>query len=481
VFARRPPSLVVLVLLLGVLPRIARAQCDYSVNVIPKGDVDSVPPNSTDTVWFGVGNTGLGDCYDLYTLTVYGTDAVTNARLLNPNQAPYLYPGQSETVGVIFDMGALGTTGTVALTAQGFGGSSDTDNGYFNVVTQSHGPKISLSEYNGSYRDVTKCVANCFDAVAGYTTVPYRSQDTPRSVQLMYRSSHAHPMATVHVAAWDTTTIHPEKMSIQLKYLGGGDFTSEVFFACDSTGGHIACDDSSTNRLAVQFDASDLSTGAHPYIVAIRSYYPGGGSRENDAVVRVLVENDGSGPFGAGWSIAGFQRVHADGDSAVITDGTGSIAFFARESCAGVCTYLSPDGDFSTLTSDGSSYTRTYRDGSKAVFYADGRLNYLQARFDSTRTTYKYNASNLLDTHCGPRWQGDRLQLRRQRQALRHLGSRRDGLHGRRVGQSDPDPGNHRGRGAGDCLPGDVRQHRDRQALAHALGRSARWRMGSPL
>ena len=65
------------------------------------------------------------------------------------------------------------------------------------ITVQGGGPLLLTLPTNGDYRDVSKCVANCFDAVASYSTAPYYSADVPRSVQLTYRSAQVHPMGVV--------------------------------------------------------------------------------------------------------------------------------------------------------------------------------------------------------------------------------------------------------------------------------------------
>ncbi len=271
-----------------------------------------------------------------------------------------------------------------------------------------NGPVVSLGEHNGEYVDVTKCVADCFDAVVGYTTAPYYSGDTPHSLQLVYRSSLARPMGLVNVAAWDTTSVHPVRMSVQLVNLSTNakiTFTNgatEYFFACDSTGGYIACD-STSNRLAVQFDASTLATGAYSYSLVVRSYYSTTSFREKTVPIRVLVENERSSPFGAGWTIAGYQRVNLVGDSVLITEGNGSMAFFRRLSCGGSsCSYASPAGDLTTLTyyiyNNCSPvciwrWSRRYPDGTKIGFRYDGRMDQIYDAHGNMQQ-WLYDASN---------------------------------------------------------------------------------------
>ncbi|HYL55349.1 MAG TPA: RHS repeat-associated core domain-containing protein [Gemmatimonadales bacterium] len=211
----------------------------------------------------------------------------------------------------------------------------------------------------------------------------------PRSVRLNYRSAQAHAMGLIQLDAADTSSVNPVKMSIQLRAFPQGPFvtftngSTEMFYTWTS---HPA--DGNVNRLAAQFDASSLVTGAYKYTALVRSYRSDGSFRENDVPVRILIVNEANSPFGAGWSIAGFQRGYLQADSSVvITEGNGSIAYFVpgTTSCNGtICTtsYSSPKGDFTTfwkstggncVTPPCPTYQRAYPGGSTIGF--DANLN----------------------------------------------------------------------------------------------------------
>lgn len=261
----------------------------------------------------------------------------------------------------------------------------DKDTGYYDVTVESgnFAPTLSLSPHNGGYLDMRRCAVACFDVTAAYSTPAYTSMDVPRSATLIYRSSQAHPITSVVVDAEDPqSATPPEKMSIRLKrpdgswvsFLNGSD---EIFYSSGS----------GKTRLVAAFDATGLSTGAYNYTVVVRSWWSDGTSKESTASIRILITNEADSPFGAGWTLAGLQRIHVHGDSVVVTEGDGSVAFFARTGCPSpsACEYTSPAGDFTTLTGgDGYGYTRTYPDGTELSFSAAGRLQSAQDRFGNT-------------------------------------------------------------------------------------------------
>ncbi len=196
-------------------------------------------------------------------------------------QSSQFLPSQSIIpVTVTFSTGSV--SGTGSLTLQAFCRSCSFS--YFGgpaVSVAVNGPVVSTVQTNGDYRDVSKCIADCFDAVASYTTLPYISADVPHSVRLVYRSAQAHPMGVVQVDARDTSSVSPVKMSLQL-YTPQGTWvtftngSTEIFYNWVS---HPA--DGNVNRLAAQFDASGLATGAYNYTAVVRSYRSDGRSRQS--------------------------------------------------------------------------------------------------------------------------------------------------------------------------------------------------------
>ncbi len=416
-----------LALLIGVtVPTRLTAQ---TLIVGPKGGQLVVFPNTSGTAQFTLTGLVVGQSYEWAYSCSGAATSCNNSAPGNPTGPYFTATAYGQDITINFSTGSP-WTGTISLTAQGNG---RTDTGSFNLGLNSYGPVVSTLPTNGDYRDVTKCAANCFDGVASYSTPPYYSQDVPRSVQLNYRSSQAHPMGVVLVDAVDTSTVPPVTMSIQLYSPQGTQVTftnnsREIFDSCRS---HPA--DGNVNRLAAEFDASSLSTGAYNYIAVVRSHRSDGSFVETDVWVRILIANEVNSPLGAGWSIPGFQHGYLQSDgSVVITEGNGSIAFFAigGKTCGAVCTttYSSPKGDFTTFRKDSGgtcspapcpTYTRSYPAGGSIGFDASLRMvawggfywdgdavsravnsghkppKYLPRIYISA-STFGYNASNLL-------------------------------------------------------------------------------------
>ncbi len=256
-------------------------------------------------------------------------------------------------------------------------------------------PEISLEPQNQGLS-----IPSRFDAVLAHTTPAYVSLDQPRAVTLLYSSAQAEPRPLVQVDVTPAPGDVPEKLSISLRDASG----TRVRLANGSTENFYAAGSGQTQRLAAQLDASALPTGAYAYTAVVRSWQ---GTRfaEATAPVRVLVVNERESPFGAGWSLAGVQRLHVRVDkSIVLTEGDGSAAYFTYLGCSsGICSYESPPGDFSQLWFQHSDakYYREYPGGTRAVFGTYGLLKSIVDR-EGRSITFGYGALDRLERITDP-------------------------------------------------------------------------------
>lgn len=248
---------------------------------------------------------------------------------------------------------------------------------------------VDVSPHNGENVNVAQ-----FGANLSYSTPAYVSMDVPRSLSLFYSSAQAKPRGLVQVNVADATPAQHYSILLKDRYGAQVPLTfgaSENFYRGGAPG--------DTARLAAQFDAASLATGAYEYQVIVRRWNNGQLSSDNSSTapwVRVLVVNEAQSPYGAGWSIAGLQRIHRQTDgSLVVTGGNGTAQFYARPStCGAQCTYQRPMGEWSEIDFDGAQYVRRYRDGTRAVFRSDGLLDRTEDRFGN-RTQFAYDAVRL--------------------------------------------------------------------------------------
>jgi RHS repeat-associated protein len=369
--------------LLCVIPwPLASAQ----VLVTPHGGSATAGANTTgNTVNFTVKNTGTS--IETFDLSCSSFGQVTACTSLSQSRVT-LKNGLSTTITAFYNTGN-GGSGNVTLDATGeINGFSD--EGWFNVTVTAppHLAPGVATAISGDLRDVDRCVINCADNVFTYSTPGYVTMDIERNVTLVYRGSQARPLGTVQLDVTDPSSSPADSViSLKLRRQNGSfvNFTNgaqELFFQPPGT-------QNGTIRVAGQFDASAQATGDSAYAAIVTSYWHGNVSMATTFNVRVLVVNESSNPVGAGWSLANIQRLYFTDSGFVVVDGLGSASYF-RGSCPpnGICTFTSPAGDFSVLSTSGGSYKRHYPDGTDYNFAGNGFPTSVYDRFGNVTNIF---------------------------------------------------------------------------------------------
>ena len=271
----------------------------------------------------------------------------------------------------------------------------------FYYYTPPDPPTLSTLPHNGYNRNATLCLLTCFNTAFSYSVPAYLSLDASRTATLSYSSGQVQSKHTVQVDVWDYGSVVPaDKVSLRLRRPNGSYVTftngsTEIFFHRQTA----------SMRLAVQFEDTMLATGAYAYTVVARAHWPTT-VVESTAPVRLLVVNERAAPYGAGWSIAGVQRIKpGPGDSVATWDGTGSIQFWRRSSCTnGVCKYTAPTGEFDSLSytmpgyrgaTPEIAYRRRLLDASQLYFSDQGQLLYSDDPFGNRATFVWIDAERL--------------------------------------------------------------------------------------
>ena len=367
--------------------------CYWSFYVSPQPD--SVPLASQGIAYFNVVNSGTN--FEIFTLTCSSSGGVS---CVHDQGGVNLFGGSSYLIGVTFSSSG---PGALALTASGQY-SSWSESG----TTTIYDPYLiwlSASPHNGYNQSVALCEFNCFNAVLTYSTPSYLSLGSPRSVTLLYSSRQAHSRHTIVVNGGAYAANPPEKFSLRLQRSDG----SWVMFTNGST--EIFFQGAAIAQMGVQFDDASLGTGAYYYTVVLKAYW-GGTVRETSQTVRLLVLSERDSPYGAGWSVAGLERVvFGPSDSLITIDHAGTIQFWRRTSCtSNSCVYEPPSGEFDKLERLGLpteplfiTYVRTRVDGSKLTFDWSGRCVSSDDVFGNrTRYVWRYNDSERLDSIIDP-------------------------------------------------------------------------------
>jgi RHS repeat-associated protein len=240
------------------------------------------------------------------------------------------------------------------------------------------------------------CAIGCFDATLGYTAPPYVSLDAPHTLSLFYSSAHANPRGMVELDVAGGSGTVPGKIGLRLINGAGaalpllGTGQTSVYYAGMS----------GTNRVSAWFDATSLATGTYRFTAEVTRDY--GSSVQVDTLgVRVIVINEVSSRFGAGWSLAAEQKLilpsgSMDPTGVTLVDGTGGAAFFATPgSCgsSGPCTYVSPPSEFNTLTRASDRYALVSPSGDSTVFTLSGKLSGMVDRFGNRSVVSYYDVA----------------------------------------------------------------------------------------
>ncbi len=214
----------------------------------------------------------------------------------------------------------------------------------------------------------------------------YRSLGQSRSLSLTYSSVTADPRPIISLdSTLSVRAAVPNSFSTRLK-VGGVQQGSEIHTNSNS----LPEDADSTSRMSVQFDGSNLATGRYPFEATVFSNYlnssVGGISTGN-----VIVLNRSNSALGAGWAISELQQLHVQSSGGVLlTSGDGTALFFT----GGPDTFTSPAREFSSLTRNSAdgTYTRTFKDGTKVNFTAQGlQTSVVDRNFNSTAFAYDSN------------------------------------------------------------------------------------------
>ncbi len=226
-----------------------------------------------------------------------------------------------------------------------------------------------------------------------FSTPPYFSMGREQTITLRYRSDHAEP-----------------KAFIPLKVTSPGAFPDFISLSAQTEGvstppGRVAMDGERITHYTVPIDATNFPTGEHVAAIEAETTYPQS-SRMTTQNFNFVVVNRKDGPYGAGWSIAGVQKIFGDpGDPAVVlVEDTntkvferglneGGLTFFeqgqqlvfpddpllSRDSVGGTTADLDNDGDLDLIVlgesaSGAADYLRVFLNQGDGVFVYLTRL-----------------------------------------------------------------------------------------------------------
>jgi RHS repeat-associated protein len=383
-----------LVLLTVGLPRAAQAtpgRTPHFATVTLSHDGNgtaSVYTNATSSTTFTLTSIATTTLTVNLVITVCNGSLAAGSCTRSPTSVS-LAPGDERTITVGFTGGLASGSGTITLAAKNTSGATLATSSVTVTVNSAGGtpPTVSAAPHLGDRLDVGLCVADCFDATFGYATPAYVSRDVPRSVALQYRSGWAKPYGRVTLDVSDVQFGSATAFQLQLQDANGANVTfangSRYVYFTKASGG--------PTRVTAEFDASGIGTSAGLYTAYVTAFQGSTPSAARAVPLRIIIINDMASEFGAGVELAGVQHVFTSQSGGVlVTDGSGTASFFSGSCTPSVtCTFTSPAGDFSVLTTGSSVYKRTYPDGTVVTFNSSGFATSVADRFGNA-TSYAW-------------------------------------------------------------------------------------------
>ena len=141
----------------------------------------------------------------------------------------------------------------------------------------------------------------------------YQSLGESRNLEFAYKSDRAYPqpIIPIHATIGQRAAV-PRLVSYELTV--GGVAQGEATYIDTST---LSERVDEPLRAATSFDGSTFSTGVYPHGIRLTSHYANS-SVSSDIFGRTLLVNEQNSPFGAGWGLAGLQRLYVQSDANVL-------------------------------------------------------------------------------------------------------------------------------------------------------------------
>jgi len=245
-------------------------------------------------------------------------------------------------------------------------------------------PIVYRDTYHNEFRDTNQSQLGLV-----YTTPSYVSMGAEHAVTLRYSAELASPNAYVSFDAKPDprTAANVVGMSLRVTDDSTGALVGREFYWAKLPSG-------GKQRMGVFWSMRTRATGVYLYTAAIRSHFANGTVRERLVPVRVMILNESASRYGAGWNVAGVQRLYGVVNGIILHEGNGILRFYEKNPCTPtLCTFRRPEGDFSVLVFDrtNSTWTRTYKDGSTVTFDDRGLMTRVTSPTGaSTQFTWGY-------------------------------------------------------------------------------------------
>ena len=413
-------------LLIGPFIGIDRAPAD-GVQITPSSGTIDVPPYAqSQTQVFSVKNTGdrtvdfsiqAADCQPFELNCSWSTFSLNGVA-----------PNQSVPLTVTFTSGAPGWSGTIAFVAKVNDNQSVAAGATITVrvpqqawvETKSLNPGTTIGrDHCVAFTVATNAAYECGDLRIAHAAPSLRVRNDDRTPMLLYNSAHAEPRPVVLGEVSTPSAGSVTNVTATLTVRRGA---SDVRVDSQLVGALPAA---STRRIALSYDASGDTTGIYPYTMTVWMTVDGQPQPPISTSDTLVVVNRKNSPFGAGWWLAGYERlVPLSGGSFLWVGGDGSTRCYTPDPVTpgafGALGLDRPD----SLVLEGSTYVRKLRHRARVEFDLTGRhvvtrdplgiattfeydgagrlQSILHPTSSQPRHRFYYNAGGLLDSLTGP-------------------------------------------------------------------------------
>ena len=217
-----------------------------------------------------------------------------------------------------------------------------------------------------------------------HATQTYTSLNQQRGISLVYNSTSAEPKPVIKFTQTNPSrsALGTATTSARLN-VGGVTFTSEQYWTASAQ----------PASGAQQFDATGCPSEVYDWQIELSSSIPERfGKRTTTIGGKIALINLSDSPFGTGWHIQGLEQiiVGPTGDAMIIDGSAESIIFRSAGS-----SFVSPNGDFTELTSTPTGFQRRFKNGDVITYRSDGRMVEMRDR-NGNVTSYTYDPQGRL-------------------------------------------------------------------------------------
>jgi RHS repeat-associated protein len=307
-----------------------------------------------------------------------------------------LSSGESKVVTLTYTAGAGGTTGTGWVRATD-NVTSLKDSGSVAVTSiSSPSPVVSVVETNpGTAVERGLCLTvaagasaafQCGDLRIIHPLPAMRTLNKARVPTLLYNSALADPYPIV-AASITLASGSPVPDSVEAILTVGGVQRAQARWAgSDWTAG-------ATRRIALGYSAASDTTKVYDYTLEVATIYLPSGRNATSVAGKLIVVNRRGGGFGAGWWLAGLERLEFLSDSNRLwIGGDGSARLYTS---AGTNVWVAANVDRpDTLTRSGTRYYRRLPGGVTVQFNSAGQHDTTVNRLGH-KTAFTYTSGRL--------------------------------------------------------------------------------------